>query len=234
MAERAHSLAVLRNVPSIAMRVSRAVFQLAFTAVGLIWLDPRSAWLVAASALAAGLFPFLFQRMLSERELAVRSHHGALMRFYLEALLGIVAVRAHRAEKSLRAEHEGLLVEWVRTGRRLARASIAMRAATSTMAFGLSALVVMDHFARHGWTAGEFLFAYWALGLPALGEQLAQAVLQIAPMRNAALRALEPLRTPASLHVSNEDSRARARRCGRDARAAGARALSGFGAEAAR
>lgn len=210
MAERAHSLAVLRNVPGLALRVARALFQLALTAVGLIWLDPGSAWLVAAAAIAAGLFPFFFQRLLSERELAVRSHHGALMRFYLEALLGIVAVRAHRAERGLRAEHEGLLVEWVRTGRRLARASVGMRAATSTIAFGLAALLVMNHFAHHGWVAGELLFAYWALGLPALGEQLAQAVLQIGPMRNAALRALEPLQSPAS-HPAWREAHARER-----------------------
>jgi ATP-binding cassette subfamily B protein len=225
MAERAHSLAVLRNVPGTAMRVARAVLQLAFTALGLIWLDPGSAALVVATAVAAGLSPFLFQRMLSERELAVRSHHGALMCFYLEALLGIVAVRAHRAEKSLRAEHESLLVEWVRTGRRLARATIAMRAATSTIAFGLAALLVIDHFARHGWSAGELLFAYWALGLPALGGELAQAVLQIAPMRNAALRALEPLQAPARFADAG-NARARERDARADAEVDHARATT--------
>jgi ATP-binding cassette subfamily B protein len=201
MAERAHSLAVLRNVPNVAMRVVRATFQLMLTAAGLIWLDPKSAPLVVAAALATGLLPLVFQRVLSERELAVRSHHGALMRFYLESLLGIVAVRAHRAEKSLRGEHESLLVEWVRTGRRLARASTAMRAATTSLALVSAAWLVTDHFARHGWSAGELLFAYWALGLPALGDQVAQAVLQLVPMRNAALRALEPLHAPASGHA---------------------------------
>jgi len=35
---------------------------------------------------------------LSERDLRVRSHSGALTRYYLDALLGLIAIRAHAAE----------------------------------------------------------------------------------------------------------------------------------------
>jgi len=49
---------------------------------------------------------------------------------------------------------------------------------------------------RNGTTPAALLYAYWALSLPALGEQLALVVLQAPSMRNAARRALEPLAAP--------------------------------------
>src|SRR5262249_41050768 len=95
MAERAHGLFLLRQVPPLAGRCARALVTLVFPAAGLCWIDPRSAPLVAAATLAAVVLPMLFQKWLDERELLVRSHHGALSRFYLEGLLGLVAVRVH-------------------------------------------------------------------------------------------------------------------------------------------
>ena len=56
--------------------------------------------------------------MAEERDLRQRTHAGALTRFYLDALLGLIPVRAHGAERALGREHEALLVEWARAGRR--------------------------------------------------------------------------------------------------------------------
>ncbi|MFN0007506.1 MAG: ATP-binding cassette domain-containing protein, partial [Planctomycetota bacterium] len=196
MAERAHGLSVLRGLPALSARALRTSLQLIFTAGGLVWLD-RDAWpLAIAAALAAGLVPFAFQPALHERELSLRNHHGALARFYLETLLGLVAVRVHGAERRIRGEHEGLLVEWLRSGRRLARAATASRASVSLVGFGTAALLVADHLARHPANPGSLLFAYWALSLPALGDQLSQVALQLPAMRNATLRALEPISAP--------------------------------------
>ena len=49
---------------------------------------------------------------LGERELRVRAHDGSLARFYLDALLGLMPMRTHAAERAMRREHEALLVEW--------------------------------------------------------------------------------------------------------------------------
>ena len=46
--------------------------------------------------------------------LRVRTHDGALTRFFLDALLGLTALRCHAAERAVRREHEMLLVEWAR------------------------------------------------------------------------------------------------------------------------
>jgi len=208
MGERAHGLFVLRQVPALAGRGVRALAMLLFTAAGLCWLDPGAAPLVAIAALAVLVLPFSFLRLLSERELLVRSHHGALSRFYFEALLGLVAVRVHGAERALRRGHEELLVEWARAGQKLARGALGLRAATSLSGVGLAIALLSEHLARNGTTPAALLYGYWALSLPALGEQLAMVVLQAPAMRNATLRALEPLGAPAERAPALEAERA--------------------------
>lgn len=193
MAERAHSLLILRQVPGLAGRAVRGVAMLAATSAGLIWLDPGSAPLVAVGVVIAMALPLVFGRALTERELLVRSHHGALSRFYLEALLGLVAVRVHGAETALRREHETMLVEWVRAGYKLARGTLAMRIVTSTCGAAIAIALFVEHLSRVGSTPAALLFGYWALSLPVLGEQLALVVQQAPSMRNALLRALEPI-----------------------------------------
>ena len=101
----------------------RSTFELALTTAGIIWLDPASAPLALLTAALAVGFPLAAQPFLAERDLRARSHMGALSRFYLDALLGLVAGRAHGAERAVRREHESLLVEWMRTGFGLQRIS---------------------------------------------------------------------------------------------------------------
>ena len=116
MAERCHNVQMLRLLPGLGGQFMRSTFGLAFTTVGIIWLDPASAPLaLLIAALAVGL-PLAAQPFLAERDLRARSHAGALSRFYLDALLGLVVVRTHGAERAVRREHENLLVEWMRTG----------------------------------------------------------------------------------------------------------------------
>ena len=52
------------------------------------------------------------QPVLAERDLRVRTHPGALSRFYFDALLGLVPVRAHGAERAVRREHDALVLQW--------------------------------------------------------------------------------------------------------------------------
>lgn len=196
MAERANGLGLLRGLPPLFGRALRSLLQIVFTAIGLAWLDPGSLPWILATAAVACLVPVLFQPALRERELSLRNHHGALARFYLEALLGLVAVRVHGAERRLRREHEGMLVEWLRSGRKLAHATTVARAASSLAAIAGAAWLVVDHTRRNPSEPSALLFAYWSLSLPLLGEQLAQVAMQLPGMSNAALRALEPISAP--------------------------------------
>jgi ATP-binding cassette subfamily B protein len=193
MAERSHSVQALRLLPSLGGQLMRSTFELALTTVGIIWLDPASAPLALLTvALAVGL-PLAAQPFLAERDLRARSHVGALSRFYLDALLGLVAVRTHGAERAMLREHESLLVEWMHTGFGLQRIVVAAEGIQSLVGFGLAAWLLMSYLGRGGEASIVLLLVYWTLNLPALGQDVALIAQQYPAQRNVTLRLLEPL-----------------------------------------
>jgi ATP-binding cassette subfamily B protein len=196
MAERSHSVHQLRLLPGLGAELIRSTFTLILTTVGIIWLDPASAPLaVLAAALTVGL-PLATRPLLVERDLRVRSHLGALSRFYLDALLGLVAIRTHGAERSIRREHESLLVEWARASFGLYRVVVVVEGVQSILGFGLATWLLFDHVARTGETGDVLLLVYWALNLPILGREIALLARQYPTQRNVTLRLLEPLGAP--------------------------------------
>src|SRR5262249_46450764 len=106
MAERSHLTFMLRRLPGLGGQLIRTMCEIVLTTAGIIWLNPAGAPIaILAAAFAFGV-PLAAQPLLIERDLRLRSHAGALSRFYLDALLGLVAVRTHGAERSIRREHE--------------------------------------------------------------------------------------------------------------------------------
>jgi ABC-type transport system involved in cytochrome bd biosynthesis fused ATPase/permease subunit len=193
MAERCHVAHRLRQIPDLLCRFARFALELGMTTAGIVWLDPAGApWALAACALSVAV-PLATQSPLHERDMRMRSHAGALTRFYLDALLGLVAIRTHGAERSVRREHEGLLVEWARAARSLLRAAAVVEALNMLAAYGLAAALVTGHVARAGDAPGALLMLFWALNLPALGQELALLARQFPGQRSVALRLLEPL-----------------------------------------
>lgn len=196
MAERSHALHALRDTPELGGQLLRSTFELALTTVGIAWLDPTSAPVaLLTSALAVGL-PLLAQPILAERDLRVRTHAGALSRFYLDALLGLVAVRSHGAERAVRREHGRLLGEWARAGFGLQRAVVAIEALQLFAGFGLVAWLLLDYLTRTDEGRAALLLIYWALTLPLLGQEVALVAWQYPAHRNVTLRLLEPLGAP--------------------------------------
>jgi ATP-binding cassette subfamily B protein len=193
MAERSHSTHRIRLLPGLGGQLLRSTFELMVTVAGIIWLDKSLAVpaLIAAS-LAVGL-PLVVQPLLTERDLRVRNHTGALSRFYLDALLGLVPVRTHRAERALRREHESLLVEWAHASFAVQRLAVWVEVLQGLTGFGLAAWLMLSHISRAGETGGALLLVYWALNLPGLGEEIAQVARQYPSYRNVTLRLLEPI-----------------------------------------
>jgi ABC-type bacteriocin/lantibiotic exporter with double-glycine peptidase domain len=196
MAERGHSAHSLRGLPSLGARFLRLCFELALTTAGLIWLDPAGAWAAVAVAVIALALPLALQSRLTERDLRIRNHNGALGRFYLDAMLGLAPIRAHGAERAVRSEHESLLVEWMRSSYNYLRAVIAAETAQCLIGFGLAAWLLFDHLSRAGASGGVLLMVYWALNLPALGQEIAMLAQQYPSQRNVTLRLMEPLGAP--------------------------------------
>jgi ABC-type bacteriocin/lantibiotic exporter with double-glycine peptidase domain len=196
MAERSHSVQLIRIMPTLGGRLVRLVFEIALTAAGIIWLDPAGAPVAITVAVAAVTLPLAMQARLTERDLRIRNHNAALGRFYLDALMGLVAIRTHGAERAVRREHESLLVEWMRASFSMLRAAMTVEAAQALVGFGLAAWLLLSHLARGGGAGGALLMVYWALNLPALGQEVALIAQQYPALRNVTLRLLEPLAAP--------------------------------------
>lgn len=193
MAERCHSVHRLRLAPELAGNVLLSLFQLVATAAGLLWLDPGVAPLVLLAAGFALALPLAAQPLLFERDLRLRDHAGALGRFYLDALLGLVPARHHGAELPLRREHEALLLEWMRAGYRREKVSVVLDVLQAVSGYGLTIAIVARHLAGTGDLSQALLLCFWAIQLMMLGQQLDIAGRQIPPVRSAARRLLEPL-----------------------------------------
>jgi ATP-binding cassette subfamily B protein len=193
MADRSHSIHLIRRLPEMGGQLLRYAFEIVFTAAGIIWIDPASAPIAILAALAAIAIPLASQPLLMERDLRLRTHAGALSHFYLDALLGLVAIRTHGGQPAVRREHESLLTDWARAGLNLQRSVIVLENLQFLAGFGLAIWLLASHLARGGAPDAVLLLVYWALNLPALGQEVALIAWQYPAYRNVTLRLLEPL-----------------------------------------
>jgi ATP-binding cassette subfamily B protein len=223
MAFRAHSLHLLRQLPELAGELLRLSAALTATTIAIVWLYPDAAFQAAAAAIAAVGVPLLFQPALAERDLRVREASASLSRFYLDALLGATAVRAHAAERALLAAQAPQLEAWADAGLRQQAALVYAEAAQMLGATGPVVWLVMTEAGRSHTPAGFLLLAYWALSIPSLGQQIATILWGVPPLRNTTLRFLEPL---------NADVNASAQASGQPLPRSGAPSRAGIRVEA--
>jgi ATP-binding cassette subfamily B protein len=194
MAERGHSLHQVRAVPVLGVRLLTASAQLLLTVIGIAWVQPASALLaLIVTAVCIGM-PLAFQPIMAERDLRLRSHAGALGRFYLDALLGLLPIRVHGARTAMQRQQEALLVEWSHAGMRFYATATLVDGALALCGLGMAVLMVWSVSSQP--TSGLLLLVYWALSLPALGQDIALSARQYPSLRNIVLRLLEPLGTP--------------------------------------
>lgn len=204
MAERSHAITLTRQIPGLAIQFIQTLCDLWLTLVGILLLDRAGfAWAALAAGLAVAV-PLLGQAWLNERDLRVRNHAGAMIGFYLDALLGLVPIRTHRAEPAVRREHEGLLVDWALASRGLIRSALAIEALQGATCLSAIGVMLWQHFILTGSVTGsDLLLVYWALKLPALGQKLTTLAHQYPAQRNSLLRLLEPLATPEEVDDPN-------------------------------
>jgi ABC-type bacteriocin/lantibiotic exporter with double-glycine peptidase domain len=204
MAERSHSLHKVRDMVFVGGQAVLALSGLTFTALGLIWLAPGSAGFTLLAGLAAVAVPLAVLPFLAERDMRVRTHTGALGRFFLDGLIGLAPIRAHHAESPIRRSHAALLQEWTKAGGERLGISLTGEIGQFLLGTGL-AIVVIFHQANSGLDpATLLLIAFLALSLPAMGQVFAQCVQQYPLFRNILIRLYEPLEAP-----EDEDIRGR-------------------------
>ena len=177
------------------------------TAAGLIWLDPANWWLVLLIAAAALAPPLATTALLSECDLRVRSHAAGLTRFYLDAMLGLLPIRAHNAARAVETEQERLLGSWASATLRMQKIVTVIETGQLAIVFGLVAWLLLRQTGSFGQNAGPgrvLLVVYWAMSLPALGEQIGSVARRYAYYRNLVLRLLEPLGAPEQAVAADE------------------------------
>lgn len=196
MAYRAYSLSQLHNLPGLGAELLRLGAHLLFTTLGVIWLAPQSALLALAMLGAVMAIALFSQPLVGERDLRVCTHASALSRFYLDALLGLLPIRSHSAERVVRREHEMLLVTWMRAMRELATIELILQALVAVIGIGGACAIVLHYLGNGGEASGVLLLLYWVLSLPVLGQALVTNSQQYPRVRNHLLRVLEPLGAP--------------------------------------
>ena len=206
MTERSHSVQCLRMVPQLGGQFIRAGFELIFTTLAIAWIFPASAFIAILTSILSIALPLITNSYLAERNLRVRNHNGALSCFYLDALLGLVPIRTHGAERAIRREHEDLLIEWARAGLTLQKAVIAIEGLQAFLGFALSVWLLGNYLAIGGRMDGVLLLIYWALNLPTLGQTIASLARQYPNQRSIFVRLLEPLKAPEQDRNSEEMS----------------------------
>lgn len=196
MAERCHSVHRIRGLPPLGGQLVRAIFELAVTTAGLIWLDERAALAIVTGVAALLVIPLAAQRQLIERELRLRTFAGALGHFHFDSLRGLMPLRTHGGQRAMRVEHESVLVEWIVSARRVLAATVRVELLQLSVGFALAAWLIISHLQRSSDTGPVLLLAYWALNIPALASEIATLTRQYPALRNVTLRLTEPLTAP--------------------------------------
>lgn len=196
LAERAHRLHRLRELPAAAVDIGRSVTQLVLLPLVIALIDPPSAVPAVLAATVGTAAALILMPAQAERDLRVRSHVGAVARFYLDALVGLVAVRAHGAERVIEGEHTRMLGPWAAAVRAVHRVAITAEMIQSGVGLLFVGWLLLGASGRVADPASLLLLAYWAMTIPAVGQQLGAQLRRYPTYRSAVLRILEPFATP--------------------------------------
>ena len=207
MTQRVHELRQLRGLPGLGVSFIRTCFQIILTGAGVIILFPESFMIAILATVSSVIISFAVQPLLMEQDMRLRSHASGLSHFYMDALMGLIPIRTHRAEQALRREHEGLMTEWVRTSKDFLKTTTFISAAEALTGSGFTIWIMFDFVSKGGETSSLMLLFYWALNLPALGKALAGFAQQYPMERNTILRILEPLGAPEETEILDDDAK---------------------------
>lgn len=196
MAHRSHLLHLLRILPDLGGYFFITIFEIMLTMLGIIWIAPDFVIPVVLAALFSIVIPLASLPILNERDMRLQTHNGALSKFYLDSLLGLVAIKTHSAEESVHREHEGLVVEWARSGIGFHGIMALIEGLQTLIGFGLAAWILAGYLKTSVETSWILLLVYWALNLPVLGQFLVTIIQQFPAHRNTVLRLMEPLGAP--------------------------------------
>jgi ABC-type bacteriocin/lantibiotic exporter with double-glycine peptidase domain len=196
MAERSHNVHQVREMPELMRLLIWRLAQVVTTAGGMIWLFPQATIQVLLLCFTTIGIPLLVQPAIIQGNLRLRSHQGALSRFYLDAMLGLTAIRAHRAEKAVQQAQESLVVEWARAYMSVLRIQVPAASIQVLLSLAVQFWMLALYLVSGRDIASSLLLIYWASEFFPLGWQIADSLQKYPTQRNIMLRLFEPLGAP--------------------------------------
>jgi ATP-binding cassette subfamily B protein len=191
MAQRAHEIRQLRELPNLGANYFKTLFEILLTSVGIIWLCPSYAGITIGVTIIVLSISFFTQPILKEQDLSFRTHIGAMNRFYLDALLGLIPVRTHCAEKAVQSEHEVLHVKWWDSGRTFYRTYLIILTIEMIVITAFAIFIIFHYVKYSGEASGVLLLVYWIMKLSVILENFTNILQQYPMQRNRMLRLLE-------------------------------------------
>jgi ATP-binding cassette subfamily B protein len=204
MAERSHNVHQIREMPELLRLLVWRLAQVVTTAAGLVWLFPQAWPQVLLLCFTTVGIPLLVQPAIIQGNLRVRSHQGALSRFYLDALLGLTAIRAHRAERAVQQAHESLVVEWARAYLKVLRIQVPALTVQLLLSLGVQFWILALYLGSGRDIPSALLLIYWTSEFSPLGWQISQSLQKYPTQRNIMLRVFEPLGAPDETNLPEE------------------------------
>lgn len=193
MAERAHGLHTIRDIPILSGEIVRAAAMIVVTLVAVAFVDGHTALALGAGTLLMAGLALWFTGLLTERTMRFQGLRGALSVYFLDALAGHVPIRSHGAHGPLARAQEAGRVAWERAGESLLKATVAQRACLQAVGSMGVAAILWPKISDPGDAGAMLLLAYWALELPNLAIILAGHLLAFPQLRTRIVRASEPL-----------------------------------------
>lgn len=196
LATRGHVLHRVRDLAAVGTTLLRSVVRVIAVVAAIAWIDPTSGGLAAIGVGLALLLSLALVPAMNERDLEERSHRGAISSFYLDALLGVLPIRSHGAQRSVTREHTTRLGRWESSALASARLRVGAELAVGLVAWGIPCVVVYRYCQGHLHGGALLLLVYWAMQLPTLVGAVVEALSGYPAVRSNLLRLLEPLDSP--------------------------------------
>ena len=207
LTERVHGVRALHILPSTGSKIILLGTQILLTTLAIAFIDLGSAPIAILNALGSLIVLNAISSSLLEQYLEVRSKMGSLSRFYLDALLGLVAVRTHGAEEVVRREYESLLVEWSGSKLGLFKLQFYLISFVDVWSHSLIALLILSYVIRGVELANLPLLLYWVQNMALQGEQLIHNIQSYIGISTYGLRFAKLLDAPREreLYVSSDE-----------------------------
>jgi ABC-type bacteriocin/lantibiotic exporter with double-glycine peptidase domain len=196
MAFRAHWLQLARQLPEIAGHCLHLGATMIFTAAAIMLFYPGSAAWVMLALLAACGTPWFFYPAAAERDLRCKELSASLGCFYLDSLRGSRAIQAHGAESALQRAQGLQLCDWATAAFRRQALHVRCNALQSALSLACIVAMLRHEIALGQSPAGLLLLVYWAMSIPALGQDMAETLRELPSVRSTLLRFLELMGSP--------------------------------------